>query len=724
MNSKKNAIALLASTCLASIATAAFAQEKAPAQLDEVIVTAERRSASQQTVPITINALNSTQLARAGVGGSLDLGQVVSGLVFTKNIGAGAPFLRGVGSAVIGQPGNESPTAIYIDGVYKPAINQAVTTLRGVERIEVLKGPQGTLFGRNSAAGVINIITKDPSFEPAADVSVGYGSYQTIKGEFYGTTGLSEQVAVNLSLYGLKQADGWGYNPFNGEDIFTQSDYVARSKLLWVPSDATRVSLGVSYDRSSTYQGSTQGVFPGSLASDGVSRYISRYVINQDIRGVARQETVGASLIVDHDFGSFGVKNILGYNNLRSNLSTDADGGPFVINEADPFITKNKTYTEEFQILSPVDSRVKWIGGFFLMKDNILADELIKSAAAFSQLIMPMHTRSWSVFGQATAPIFAKVNLTLGARYSHDTKDYLYSSYNAKIAGRPLNPVAPTGCGPLTYMRGKCYGEKSWGDLSYRVSLDYQVADHVLIFGSWNRGFQSGAFNVTTPNRPPVDPTTVDAFETGVKSEFFDRRVRLNASAFYYDYTNLQARSSVGGLVYVYNAASSKIKGVDVDFEAQVAQGFTIRANAEYLDASYVEFLGFPNLVPRPTGGNVQVGVADVSGQPLTRSPRFTGNLGATYTFSIGDGEITLNGNYAYNSGFDWEPGGTLKQPAYNVVNAAVTYTSPDKRYDVSLSATNLGDTTYFLKGGRSNVSDSYIPAAPRSYMATLTGHF
>jgi iron complex outermembrane receptor protein len=335
-----------------------------------------------------------------------------------------------------------------------------------------------------------------------------------------------------------------------------------------------------------------------------------------------------------------------------------------------------------------------------------------------------MHTWSWSVFAQGTVPIFTRTRLTLGARYSHDTKDYLYSDYNSALPGNPLKPVAATGCAPLTNINGTCFGKKSWGDISFRASIDHQLTSDVLLFASFNRGFQSGAFNVTVPNATPVNPVTVDAYEAGIKSELFGRRARLNISAFYYNYKNLQARANINNQVLVFNAASSKVKGVDVDFEARVAHGFSIRASAEILDAYYENFTGFVKLVPRPTGGNVSAGVQDVSGSPLVRSPKFTGNIGPVFTFPIGFGEITLNANLSHNSGFDWEPGGALHQPSYDVLNAGISWESPDQKWRVAVSGTNLTDATYFLKGGRASTNDSYVPAAPRMFMGTITRHF
>jgi iron complex outermembrane receptor protein len=543
------------------------------------------------------------------------------------------------------------------------------------------------------------------------------------EGEFYGTTGLSDTVAVNLSLYGMDQKDGWGYNPRTGEETFTQSGYLARTKLLWTPSPDTRVVVGANYDYGRTYQGPTQGVFPGALGPDGVTRYISRYVINSNNKGNGTTETWGANLHVEHDFRAFRTNSIFAWNHLESLVHVDADSTPVVINEADPFYTDNDTYTAEFHILSPSDSRINWIAGAYFLKDDLVVDEQLNTNRGSNRLVMPMSTRSWSLFGETNIPIFENTKLTLGVRYTHDKKDYLYQNYNASVPGFPLLPVAPTGCAPLINLGGTCFGEKTWADFSYRVALDHQLTENTLLFASWNRGFQSGAFNVTSPNSL-VNPVTVDAYEVGAKNEFFGRRVRLNISGFYYDYQNLQARANIGGVVQVFNAAQATIKGVDLDVDARASERLTLRASIEYLDATYDEFLAFENIVPRPGGGNQRIGTRNVSGFPVVRSPKWTANLGATYSIPTSIGEFTLNGNYSYNDGFDWEPGGSLKQSAYSVINATIVWTSPGEAYEVSLAGRNLTDEDYFLKGGRAGTSDSYVPAAPRTFMVTVSRHF
>jgi iron complex outermembrane recepter protein len=224
--------------------------EDPPSQLNEIVVTSQRRSENLQTIPLSVTAATATELLNEGVTDTAALSQAMPGLSYTLGGNAATPFIRGVGTTV-NSVGNEASVATYVDGVYISSINAQLFEFNDIDRIEVLKGPQGTLFGRNATGGMIQVITEDPSFTPSADIHVGYGNYDTTSGSFYGTTGLGENVAIDFAVYGKNQADGWGTDLVTGQPTFTRHDFGARSKLLWIPADGTRILIAADYNRSS-----------------------------------------------------------------------------------------------------------------------------------------------------------------------------------------------------------------------------------------------------------------------------------------------------------------------------------------------------------------------------------------------------------------------------------------------------------------------------------------
>src|SRR5262245_59007845 len=234
------ALARLLLSCASCAALCARADPsataEAPRQLEEVVVTAQHRTEDSQTIPLSIVSLSAKELQNSGVLSSVSLSQAVPGLIFMHAANNATPFIRGVGSTT-SSVGSESAVATYIDGIYVSSLNGTLFEHNNVDHIEVLKGPQGTLFGRNATGGVVNIVTPDPAFTPHASLQVGYGNYDTATASFYGTIGLGDDVAADLAAYGRDQSEGWGTALVSGDPTFTRHHVGGRSKLLWQPAD-------------------------------------------------------------------------------------------------------------------------------------------------------------------------------------------------------------------------------------------------------------------------------------------------------------------------------------------------------------------------------------------------------------------------------------------------------------------------------------------------------
>ncbi|MET0166451.1 MAG: TonB-dependent receptor plug domain-containing protein, partial [Vicinamibacterales bacterium] len=377
-------IRLAVLNCLLGAATAAVAQAPPPPPvqaeveqggLEEIIVTANKRSENMQDVPIAITALTADEAGKIGVVNGQTLAQVIPGLQLNRQTNGSTPFLRGVGNPST-QAGTEPAVAMYVDDVYYGSSAAALSNYNSISRIEVLRGPQGTLFGRNATGGVISVYTKDPTPEPELDVSLGYGNYDTISGSLYATGGLGDNLSANIALYGEDQDDGWGTNFTTGNDAYTYHNYGGRIKLLWDISDATSVLFNADYDDYENQQAvffrpapGTQSSAPGGTSIPPPGLYDSF----ENLDPTAAVEMYGASAKIKHEFSFAEFVSISSYRWAEAKQQFAQDGSSFF--RLNPLlIYDTDTWTQEFQLLSPADSRIAWVGGLFYLNDSSTVD--------------------------------------------------------------------------------------------------------------------------------------------------------------------------------------------------------------------------------------------------------------------------------------------------------------------------------------------------------------
>jgi iron complex outermembrane recepter protein len=383
--------------------------------LTEVVVTAQRRSENLQKVPVAVSVVTATTAKAIGMSGTTDLQVAVPSLTINVTGGGGAAVtMRGVTGT--GSLGDESPTAFYLDGQYLAGLSGLYFSLNNIDQIEVLKGPQGTLFGRNSVGGAIQIITKAPSFSPSAEMTVGYGNYGTATGQFYGTAALSDKVAVDLALYAEHQEDGWGRNVDLGVDAHKGENYGVRGKLLWLPTDADSVTLalGYTYTVSPEIQGGYD-IRPGLPNAAGV---VSNSIYNTD-GNVINSPVTGqflASVNFVHHFGWADLVSITGYEDTRDSTLLDEDYTPLSSSIAFG-AGHTRSITQELHLASVggPDPKLSWIAGLFY--DHIDGSGISYSGPSqtiFSASETDLPTAAYAAFGQATYQILPATNLTAG----------------------------------------------------------------------------------------------------------------------------------------------------------------------------------------------------------------------------------------------------------------------------------------------------------------------
>jgi len=686
--------------------------------IGRVIVTAERRPENIQTVPISVAALSADEVRSLNLRETLDLSSAVPGLNFMQQGIGATPFIRGVG-AMSGAIGNEAPVSVYLDGVYIAAPTAAVFSLRDVQQIEVLKGPQGTLFGRNATGGVIQVARREPASDPAAELRLHVSSYSTTEASLYATSGLGNEAAANVALHHREQRRGWGTNLATGSATFRHEELGASTKLVWSPASATRLVFSGSYFNRDGEDGVGYHIMPGSLGADGSTRYEGFYNSWGEPQDRGGYRHAIASARVEQDLASFRLVNTVSWQELNAFFRLDQDETPLRIVDA-PISQYGRTVTEELQALSLEDAAWPWIVGLYYLRDLSAYDPLTLQGAAVlplssSEIHSQQQSSSYAIYAQTTAPLTSRTQLTLGARYTRDERE---------VDGSTLGTLGPERM-TLAAARQKAQWEKP----TWRVALSHNMAEDLMAYVAWDRGFKSGVFNLLSYAAPPVFPEVLDAYQGGFKSEWLQRRLRLNVAGFSYRYQNIQVESMIAGATIAVNAAAARMRGVEVDLDFLPTTRITIGAGLALLDGHYSDFPNAPFNVPNrdaagnPSGGNTIVS-GDASGNRTIRSPRTTASLHGGIRIPIRVGELNYNIAYAYSSRFAWDPDNRLQQRAFHTLNSSLEWSSPSGGLSVRAAGSNLTNSQVHVYALASALGDMGTPRAPRILSLELSAKF
>lgn len=687
----------------------------AHAQSDEVVVTAQKRQENLQEVPIAITALSAEELDRSGLRSGMDLTTRVPGLYFGRSAAYAIPFLRGVGTNNV-TAGDESSVAVYVDGVYQQSLVGNVLQFNNVERIEVLKGPQGTLFGRNATGGLVNIITRTPTQDFVLDAKAGYGNFDVFDGSLYLAGGISPRVAADLAVAVRDQGEPYVTNLVNRSKIGEDSSFAARSKIVFEASDALRVTATLDYADAVSTQNVVRNPAPGSiplaslaggLFSYGPDATYNSYNPTSDI------EQWGASVRVDARFKAFDFVSTTAYRNTQylNVLETDATSADGVFSVVHPVLgvqalptlgfaaplSEPAFWSQEFQLLSNDEGPLEWIVGLYGSTNEASYDGFAilagQNIVAGSRTFSTLEATSLSAFAQGTYTT-GPWSFTAGLRLNNDERRF------TGFAGAVTTNV-----------------KKEWTEPTWRLAADYTVSDNLMFYASYSRGYKSGLYNVNTITaRTPVNPEILDAYEVGFKSEIFSDRLRLNGSAFHYDYQDLQyqALAAGGGASILQNAAAATIDGAELEATAFIGERAKIFSGVSYLDAQYDEFPAAQVFVPAPPAGGRQI-FLNVAGRQMIRAPEWTANVGGEVEIPSGAiGYFTLGATYFYSSSFPFEPNGRLFQDDYGYLNASATWTHPNEKVSVQLWANNAFDERYYTNMSPSGRGDTvaYAPGA------------
>lgn len=751
MRTKGSLIALAIAQCasggvaLAQGDVTPMADDAASAPVDEIIVTAQRRAQSLQRVPVTVQAFTGEMIQARGLEQIGDIATVTPGLnIAQSSSGALQPYLRGVGTGA-NAVGSEGSIAVYIDGVYFSRPNAGAFSLNNIERVEVLKGPQGTLFGRNSSGGVIQLITQDPVYDPVLRGTIGYGNYDTFTGAIYASAGLSDKIALDVAASGRSQREGFGRNITTGRKTSYTDNYNFKSKLLFEPSETTKIVLSGLYSWSEVqglgnhYPGTTQGYPTRDPLTTGTTRVPDYGFYDQrgNIDAINGIKMYALSGRIEQELGFANFVSITAYQNTKEYYQGEGDYTE--VDFSAPTLKAHiNQFTQEFQLSSLRGSTVEWIAGLFYYNNLSVYDRGdftgYGDGGVFDfDTYGRQRSKSYAAYGQATYPITSELGVTVGLRYTKEKTDASGRADFRLAASDPLcQLVGGLANGSLCalFPQNDQAGKKV-SKLTWKGGLNYQVTPDMLLYGSVSRSFKSGQYDILfpTPNQSGTDPEVLTAYEIGAKTDLFDRRLRLNLAAFRYDIENPQVQLIQSGAIILSNADSERIWGAEFDGLLRVATGLNLRFSGTWLDAKYLKYDDAPFAPPLfgPVFGAGPSQLIDASGNRPQLTSKFSYGIGADYTVDTSMGEFQATVDYSHHSSFFWDQanGPELKQRAYGLLDARLRF-SPSPRYSVSVWGKNLTDEKYaaFATSLSGPTGFPYIAGAPRTYGVSLNFEF
>jgi iron complex outermembrane receptor protein len=676
----------------------------------DIVVTAQRRSELLREVPATVTVLSNAALQAASITNSLQLTQVTPGLQFAQLGAYAQPVLRGVGSQ-ISASGNATNVAVYIDGIYQATPLTNNFDFFGLEGIEVLKGPQGTLYGRNAAGGAILVTSRKPTYDTHGEFQATYGSYDERRFNGYFSTGLSSNLAFNVTGQ-YRASDGYIDNIFPVRRRRGANEvWSGRAKLLWQPADNAEFLLTVDHTDSDDPVGMLSGTYRGNSFAIGKGLPVPRgqYEVALSTDPYFRFRTSGVTLRGQVDLGPFTVTSLTGGRRTVSHQLIDADYTP-AATPANGGISisldgPQAQFSQEFLVNSNANGPLKWTAGATYNDESDRQINVVNGALSFNARTK---TQNVSAFGELTYNLTDALSITGGARYSSETKHLTTS-----------NTTLFKNVSPVTF--------SAW---TPRVIVKLAVTPKTNIYASYNKGFKSGGFNPAGPAVTilPFRPERINAYEAGIKSDEI-RMLSFELAGFLYQYSNIQFQTAnptpVPGapLLTIVNAAKARIYGGELNSTLRPFEGFSAQVGVAYTHGRYNSFPSAPITSPIPTGGNVTT-FASGAGKTLIRVPTWSGNIGLNYKQPVSFGTIDVSGNLYFSSGYYGDVGNRLRQPSYQVVNTTLGLTLPGDRFRVSFWTRNLFDQKYDLQLYDPAQSDRHITAPPRTLGGTFEAKF
>jgi iron complex outermembrane receptor protein len=693
----------------------------------DIIVTAQHRAENIKDVPISLSRFGADEIAARHALRLLDLQQAVPNLLVDPGpFGNGAPIfsIRGI-SSVIRNVGFESGVGVYVDGVYQGRPNTANAELLDVARVEVLRGPQGTLYGKNTTAGAINIVTEPPSDKPTARVVLDYGNYDLKRlGAVVSGPLIAGKLDASLAAYGVDRR-GYVRNLYDGSRADGDRYTGGRAKLRATPSEPLTIDLAVDWlieDHAHMFGESR----PGGTPPIGGDLEHGPYTIDQDKKPREKRTNLGASATVSYALPSgITLSSITAWRYACATNFQDNDLGPRDYYWID-WHDRQHQFSQELRIVSPTGP-LSWSGGFYYFQSKAVSAHSDLAGAAFAELIGvtstdegmvspngTVWTRSYAGYGNMTYKLTSKLALSGGVRFTHESKRL---DFDQVATGLGLFLGYPNI--PKTRLR------RSEGAWSPSLSLTWALSHGSSLYATVSRGFKSGGFNadlVASADGIGFGPERVTNYEIGSKNFLLDGRLELNAALFTMDYRGLQVTSFVqsGDIVTttISNAARARSRGVELDMKARPTSRWLLSGALGYVDARFKRFRN---------GGGLGI---DYDGNRLPLTPKYNLDLSAEYSLPVGrSARLSLRGEFVQLGGFFTDPSEarpTFLVPGHHVFNASIALRPSGDSWQVSIWGKNLAGARYFIDARRDVLfhADTVIYGAPRTVGVTLALHY
>ena len=717
-----------ATITLSTISTAPVLGAQEGMVIEEIIVSAQRRNESLQNVPISISAFDSESLAVNEIRSLDEIAARTPGLVSTpRNPAQPLFFIRGIGSNLI-DAAAEASVVVFVDDVYIGRGGGMNFDLYDLDRIEVLRGPQGTLFGRNVVGGLIHVVTAKPEAETTARIQATAGNYDRIDMNAALGGALADDLFAKVAVSSRKR-DGYVRNDTTGNKVFDEDSRSLRGQLRWLPNDDLDVLL-----TGDVYRERTNGD-PRKVLGEGDQFDISSpdpLTVEAREDGFQNRDLWSLSLNATADVGFGELTSITAYRDLDYSFFSDFLGVPLTdvtIGSLNAIDERSQQYSQELRLAGLAqEGSLEWVGGLYYIRERTKRDDFLQQdfdtatggmpLGLSGQVLFPQDntTDGYALFGEVTWHASERLRLTAGARQSWDRKRVRLQGIDVTQAGLPLKPP------PLQQEFDVSESER-WNAFTPRFAVSYDLQDDVMVYASAARGYKSGGFQgIPTDGASasvPYDPEFAWSYEAGIKSRFWDGRAQVNANLFYTDYTDLQVSQLIGAdQVVVGNAADAEVKGIEIEWIALLARDLRFTGSYGYLDATFDRFDA-----PPASGG-------DLSGNRLPRAPKHKLNLALQYERPLVPGwQVLARVDWSYSSSFFFDPRNRTfpaegdRQGAYDLLDARIALTRSDDRLELALWGKNLTDERYKTYiGVFAPLNQAFVTfGVPRTYGATLT---
>ncbi len=739
------------------------AQPRQDDQLEEIVVTAQRREVGLQRAPVAVSAISGETLEEDRILSFEDVAKRTTSLSFTAISGLDQEFnIRGITNTRLDSPSADQSIGIFTDDVYVGRPGLFNFDLYDIERVEVVRGPQGVLLGRNVVGGAINIITASPKFTNGGSLSASYGNYDDILLRGHVTGPISDNVAARVSFQTHRNS-GYSRDILNNRDLDDIQSIQARGQLLFQPAESdfeARLIVDYVHDESNgiaqiAIDGPDAGNGPWSAARKEIGQIRGKPltirealpqhpIFKGDVSPTPQGLTRDAVSVIGQVSKGLGdvadLQVVIGYRDGKADSQYDQTGvGPdngYGVISPTLFTTpvgesEDATqFSQEIRLVSqPSDSGFEWIVGGYHQRDDVTkidhfwgevplaALDLISGESLWNN---DATSESWAVFGQVGyqfSPLFKAV---AGLRYSHDKKSGIVTGTAVETGDR----FNPGGTVPLTPLgAGLAEGESftasysdSWGKLTPQFTLEFTPSERVMFYASYATGYKGGGFEDTPANAVAAaisyDPETVNNYELGAKLEFMNRRARLNLAVFQMDYNDLQVTQTDSNCLcsVTDNAADARIRGIELEGQVIPFNGLELFGGLTLLDTKYLEFTD--------SLGN------DNTGKFLQRTPKYQFNVGFQYTVPVGDNdELKFRTNYTGKGKTYWFPTNAQFEDPYGLLDARISYTF-DNRWTAALWARNLTDAEYRVNVNYALNDEVSRFGAPRTYGAEIAFKF